>query len=365
MQGTAQTPSVTLYYREGSSDKVYLAAVKPQGQGFVVTFAYGRRGSTLSTGAKTAGPVPYEQATATYQKLVKEKTAKGYTPGEDASPYQQTANADRATGVLPQLLNPLEESELNTFLAADRWWMQEKFDGKRMLLGKREHAITALNRNGLIIAVPESIVEAAQLLGARECLLDGEAVGDTFHAFDLLEREGNDLRPSPYSVRYAELLDLAEGVVSDCLRYAASAVGTYQKSVLLEKLRKQRKEGVVFKDFSAPYTPGRPASGGSQRKFKFTATASCIVNGSNGSKRSVTLSLLHGGARVGVGSVTIPPNQSIPSAGQVVEVRYLYAYPGGSLYQSVYLGVRDDIDREDCRLDQLKYRTDGEGEDEA
>ena len=46
--------NVTLYYRDAGSDKVYQAAVESSGNGFVVTFAYGRRGSTLTTGAKTA-----------------------------------------------------------------------------------------------------------------------------------------------------------------------------------------------------------------------------------------------------------------------------------------------------------------------
>lgn len=32
---------VTLYYREGSSDKVYQTAIEPAGDGFVVNFAYG------------------------------------------------------------------------------------------------------------------------------------------------------------------------------------------------------------------------------------------------------------------------------------------------------------------------------------
>ena len=30
----------TLYYREGSSDKVYQASIEPQGEGFIVNFAY-------------------------------------------------------------------------------------------------------------------------------------------------------------------------------------------------------------------------------------------------------------------------------------------------------------------------------------
>ena len=81
---------ITLYYREGSSDKVYQAAIEPVGDQFVVNFAYGRRGTTLTTGTKTSSPVDYESAKKIHAKLVSEKKAKGYTEGTDGTPYQHT-----------------------------------------------------------------------------------------------------------------------------------------------------------------------------------------------------------------------------------------------------------------------------------
>lgn len=42
-----------------------------------------------------------------------------------------------------------------------------------------------------------------------------------------------------------------------------------------------------------------------------------------------------------------------------VEIRYLYAYKGGSLYQPAFLGERDDIPAEECVLSQLKYKPEG------
>jgi bifunctional non-homologous end joining protein LigD len=122
------THNVTLYYREGSSDKVYQASIEPRGDGFVVNFAYGRRGNTLTTGTKTAKAVDFATAKKTFDKLVKEKTAKGYTPGEDGTPYQHTDKEQRSTGVLPQLLNPIDEGEVERFLTDDaggcrRSWM--------------------------------------------------------------------------------------------------------------------------------------------------------------------------------------------------------------------------------------------------
>ena len=117
-------------------------------------------------------------------------------------------------------------------------------------------------------------------------------------------------------------------------------------------------EGVVFKEVDAPFSPGRPHSGGSQLKFKFVESASFVVTGHN-AKRSVTLGLYNanGNKLVPAGNVTIPPNHTIPHMGKLVEVRYLYAHrESGSIYQPVYLGPRTDIPAADCTVDQLKYK---------
>ena len=90
----------TLYYKEGGSDKVYRAAIEPQVGGYAVTFAYGRRGATLNTGSKTLEPLAYAAAKRLFDKLVAEKTAKRYTPGEDGTPYRQPGGEADDTGVL-------------------------------------------------------------------------------------------------------------------------------------------------------------------------------------------------------------------------------------------------------------------------
>jgi bifunctional non-homologous end joining protein LigD len=312
MQTTEQAESITLYFREGSSDKVYQAAIEPSGTGFVVNFAYGRRGGTLQTGAKTASPVSYDQAKKVYDKLVKEKTTKGYTPGENGTPYQHTDKANRATGILPQLLNPIDESELPRLLNDQNWWAQEKFDGKRVLIRKEENQITGINRKGLVIDLPWPIVNAVQSLDARRCLLDGEAVGDAYIAFDLLQEASLDLKSYPFHARLGHLVDLVKTGAADFLRVAGTAIGKGAKEKLLARLRQQKREGIVFKEKNAPYTPGRPASGGTQLKLKFCATASCIVAGANGSKRSVKLELIDARRRVSVGNVTTPSDWPYP-----------------------------------------------------
>jgi bifunctional non-homologous end joining protein LigD len=354
---TATLPEpITLYYREGSSDKVYQCSIEPEGPGYVVAFAYGRRGGTLQTGMKTAEPVDLESATAIFNKLVREKTAKGYTPGESGTPYQHTEKKERFIGILPQLLNAVDESAISGLISDDNWWVQEKFNGKRVLIRKDHDQITGINRKGLVIDLPAPIVEAIRGIDQARFLLDGECVGDTFIAFDLLKEATLDLASTPYHVRYLHLIDLMETASSDSIRYVETATAKKEKEEFLALLRKQNKEGIVFKNKAAIYTPGRPASGGDWLKFKFCATASCIVAGTNSSKRSVKLELIDDARRVGVGNVTIPPNQTVPARGSIVEIRYLYAYPGGSLFQPVYLGKRDDVDLQACSIRQLKFK---------
>ena len=63
---------IDLHFVDGGSDKVYHAAIRKDGDGYIVVFAYGRRGSALQYGSKTSGPVALEKAEKVYEKLVSE-----------------------------------------------------------------------------------------------------------------------------------------------------------------------------------------------------------------------------------------------------------------------------------------------------
>ncbi len=354
-----QTQCVTLYYREGSSDKVYQAAIEPEGDLFLVTFAFGRRGSTLNTGIKTPEPVDYETAKRIYEKLVRDKMAKGYTEGPNGTPYQHTERADRATGLMPQLLNPIDENEAKLLLKDDRWAMQEKLDGRRMLIRKNHAEVHGINRKGLLTGLPETVFGTTRSISGS-FILDGECVGDLFYAFDLLEGDGEDLRPVSYQCRLAKLSSLLNRPGLKHIQFVETATDPANKEHLFRQLQSERKEGAVFKRLDAPYTPGRPNSGGNQLKHKFYATCSAVVSKVN-DKRSVELRLLNGDGFQPVGNVTIPVSFQVPEVGQVVEIRYLYAFKqSNALYQPVYLGPRQDVEVHDCVLSQLKYKADEE-----
>jgi bifunctional non-homologous end joining protein LigD len=359
MNAVSTTPDrVTLYYRAGTSDKVYQAAIEPAGGQFAVNFAYGRRGATLSTGTKTSSPVDYDTARKIHAKLVGEKKAKGYTEGADGTPYEHTDR--QVSGILPQLLNPIEEAEVEALLRDDSYCAQEKFDGRHLLIRKEDERTEGINKKGLIVGLPQTVANDLRCISGS-FIPDGESVGDDYHAFDLLECEGKNLRSLPYSVRLACLVDL---LLSNSrhphIRLVETAFTSQQKTRLWERLREEQREGIVFKRLDAPYTPGKPNSGGSQLKFKFVATVSAVVARVN-ARRSVEVSLFQGRSLVSCGNVTIPANHQIPPVGAVVEVRYLYAYRDSlSLYQPVYLGPRDDVDPGECLVSQLKYKAEEE-----
>jgi len=351
--------TTTLYNQEGSSDKVYTATLQPEGSGYHVAFAYGRRNSTLQTGMKTSQPLPLAEAQAIYDKLLHEKQSKGYRPGEVGAAYVVPATSRQSTGILPQLLNPVENCAVDRLIKDPAYWMQEKLDGRRMLLRKEGDQITGINRLGLVTAPPQSVVAAALRL-PQDFVLDGEAVGDHLHVFDILQLNDEDWRPMAFGKRMLKAMQLLSDYKSPHLLFVPTAFLSQQKQRAFEDLQAQHKEGVVFKHVDGVYTPGRPASGGAQLKFKFYETASFIVNKVN-DRRSVALMLFHGDKIKLAGNVTIPPNHDVPVPGQVVECRYLYAFrESGAIYQPVYLGARDDIRASECRTCQLKYKPEKE-----
>lgn len=77
------------------------------------------------------------------------------------------------------MLNPIEEPDLSLLIGDPLWWAQEKFDGQRVLIHKSGETITGINRKGLVMALPEPMIEQARKFGGSQWILDGEAIGDT------------------------------------------------------------------------------------------------------------------------------------------------------------------------------------------
>lgn len=224
--------STRLFYKAGSSDKEYHAAINEVEGGYTVTFAFGRRGTALSAGTKTLSPVPLERAQLIYDKLLVEKTAKGYTPDGSGALFAQSDNAGRVSGLHPQLLNSIGEDAARAFLADDAWCLQEKFDGKRIMVAVTGGTVEGSNRKGLYVSMPQEISDA--LSGLPDCILDGELLGGSYVVFDLPALGPDSLRDLPYKERYAKLTE----IVPNCpeLRVAGTAWDNISKRARYDKI---------------------------------------------------------------------------------------------------------------------------------
>ena len=130
---------IRLSLTEGTADKEYQAWLEQVDGHFHVDFAYGRRGTALKTGRKTASPLPLEEAAAVLARLVRSKEAKGYTRDASGAAYRATDLAGRVSGHAVQLLNPIEEADLEALLVSTqrsgRSINERPIAGKRSRLG--------------------------------------------------------------------------------------------------------------------------------------------------------------------------------------------------------------------------------------
>jgi bifunctional non-homologous end joining protein LigD len=357
----ASIKSITLYYKKGTSDKVY--AVQLEGsatEGYRVNAQNGRRGESLRPQNKTPTPVTLEEATKIYDNLVKSKLKDGYTPGEDGAVFQSPELESRFTGITPQLLNPIKDGTLESYLTDPAWCAQEKFNGWRNLNQIDEKGeVTGINRKGLSVALPLPIADALSSL--RAAVTDGERMGETYQLFDLLEVDGENLRTAPYRERLARMAGLLGHPVvqSGAVRIVPTAYTEQEKRALHARVLAANGEGIVFKKLDAPYSAGRPESGGDQMKLPFRSFATVKVVGHTKGKRSAEMAVYdEQGAEMRIGKVTIPVNASIPAIGALLEVEYLYAHRGGSLFSPVYQFERKDVGEEACTVKQLKFKPD-------
>lgn len=345
---------VSLFQTAEGTDKEYHAEIKANGDAFDVQYRYGRRGSTLKVANKNTAPLDKEGADALLLKIVKEKLSGGYTPSESGESYQDTARAGLVSGVLPQLLNPIDASNLNSYNTNNDFVMQQKRDGERRMLIIQNGTVQGVNRKGLFVATPQVIVDAitSRFTVQGLTILDGEIIGTSFYGFDILELDGITLTAKPYIQRLEALNDVLAVLGWD----APETARTYaEKQAFFAQMQAINAEGVVYKNAYAPYNVGRPNSGGNALKYKFVESATLQVGKTNGTKRSVEIFANGDTGLVSVGNVTIPPNAAIPAEGSLIEVQYLYWYPGGSVFQPVYLALRTDLSIADD-LSSLKQK---------
>ena len=88
---------VCLYYREGTSDKIYEIHLTQEEDGYRVTGYNGRRGTKLVAQLKTPRPVPYRTARYIFDNLEASKLNHRRTPYRISS-RETPATANEKTG---------------------------------------------------------------------------------------------------------------------------------------------------------------------------------------------------------------------------------------------------------------------------
>jgi bifunctional non-homologous end joining protein LigD len=131
---------VELYYQQGSSDKVYHLQLEQENEAWFVQAQWGRRGSALQSDTK-ASNVTYDEARRIYDKLLREKTGKGYqiaqaTSGETAISVGLPTTKEHS-GHVPELLTLIEEPDALKLAEDPVWWFQQKFDASACCTKRR------------------------------------------------------------------------------------------------------------------------------------------------------------------------------------------------------------------------------------
>jgi bifunctional non-homologous end joining protein LigD len=366
--------SVQLFFQEGSSDKVYNAQIVDDAGAYTVRVQWGRRGAGLQEGTK-AVRVSRAAAQTAFDRVVREKTGKGYQaitaqirPAVVAPPVGE-GSASRAGGTRrervghpAQLLNPIEDGDVDDFLADDAMIAQQKLDGARVLVHVGRELV-ATNRDGQRTELARHALAGLAYLPPGT-IVDGEVLGDAYWLFDVLFFAGDDLRERGYLERWSILDGDLEPALAGDARVLPVAIGGAAKQTLHDRLRRAGVEGMVFKHRDAPYRPGRPASGGTQRKYKFVKTADVVIveNAGNAYRMAVwDGSRLFEVGNVFAGTTNASRADLDARLGRgehpVAEVRYLYATDDHQLFQPVFVGVRTDKQGPECVRAQL-VRTD-------
>jgi bifunctional non-homologous end joining protein LigD len=332
--------------------------------GYLVSTSYGRRGGNLTDGTKTKAPVTLERARKIFEAVVKEKLTEDppYHPDETGGVYIMPP-ADVTAEWLPQLLNVAEEADAPMYIADPAFGAQRKHNGQCGVVGLTPDGQPfAVNRQGAPVPLATEVDAALRRLYKRvgRVVMPAERMGRYVWCHGLFWLKQTDYRPQPYGIAYEVLQDVAPYFES-ALRLSQLAVTVAEKQALFDTLKAKRAEGMVLKRLSAPYAPGKPASGGDQLKIKFWSDpTSVVVLHPNDDRASFAVGLYDGARLIEMGNVTCPPNKTMPQAGAIVDIQYLYAHPGGAFYQPKFLQPRTDLVAADCHFSQVKYKADSE-----
>lgn len=270
------------------------------------------------------------------------------------------------------------------------WVLQEKLDGKRVLLVLHEDREPEfLHREGGPTHVPDVGLRAALASLREDTILDGELVRDpatglyVLHVFDVLRLRGEDTTTrvlggfeGRMALLWTDVSRLAHEagcrgqLVTAPFHPCERGVGLTHNDTSVAVMKAHEmfrtgKEGFVLKRLDRPYVAGRcdwrdPA----WIKFKFVSDATVRSRGpAPDGAWAFLMEVLEDGEWVPCGRCTVPWNAGYVmgrdfAPGTLWEVRYLYATKDHVLYQPriAPAGRRDDLTDDAAVRAQFRYR---------
>jgi hypothetical protein len=371
-----------LFNRTGARNAQYVLELKAQGGGYVVAYGFGKIGRVPRFGLNkdTQEPVAWAVAAKAYNRTLAEKVGEGYTgegqdsfagaepdsvasngmgePKSEKTATQRPMTFGIGEGYQCELLTEISDAEALRFIRNPDYIVQMKEDGdRRGIMKKPSGVICGLNRKGQPVMLDHELAEAYKKLNATSFLIDGEILPAPTYSvvWDILEKDGEDLRQKPYSERLAILSKLI-GEDRSFIQVVMTWTEEQDKMAATVKLHETGAEGIVLKKKAASWRPGRA---GQHYKLKFWKAATCRVAKKTVAKHiphnSCALELFDGKRWILVGHTSLNGKPAV-KVGDLVEVKYLYY--DNQLYQPELLRVRDDLDESAATMEQLKRKGD-------
>lgn len=349
--------SVTTLHSPSNSPggKFFIIVKTKTDDGFHVETRNGAAGKAPKTIPRTKTPVTETEADKLVSALIKKKTTGRSTyqivPSTDfVESHKTTALIDTNTPFTAPLY---AVADPDLYLSDASYLMQTKHDGqRRYVICSEENGVQSYGRYGQPKSIPKLIADTlSKVTGEFDC----ELVNNTLFIFDQLSYDSDDIASAPFSERYDRLqATYFSSLINNTHIILVQVHSGRSKSDILDKLRADGEEGVVFRHSAAPYKRAITATQGAMMyKYKFYNSASFIVTSTTQGKRSVGISVVDCDTMVSVGKVTIPSNAIVPDEGGIIDVKFRRYNDGGGLIEPTYQTTRDDVLAQHCTLAQI------------
>ncbi len=334
-----------------------------------------------------------------------EENTKAATAKPSAS--KKTPARSSKGGKLPDYQPPQLATLVDRVPSGAGWQFEMKYDGYRCLAAVSGGKVKLYTRNGKdwteqfgkLVPAFEGLTDGSALIDGEICAFDDKGRTDfstlkdalsnngplVFFAFDLLERDGQDLKKKPQNERRAALEELIGKTPRDSLIQLSTAIDGKGEEVF-NALCKGGFEGVIAKKMDSPYRGDRTKS---WLKIKCTHRQEFVICGWSPSTKSnafasLVLGTMEDGkliyrGRVGTGfseddrdaiydklkareRKTPPFDGPIPrdikrrghwvTPELVAEIAYTEVTPDGALRHPSFLGLREDKPSKDVHMDK-------------